>query len=406
MSHKILVVDDEADLEVLIRQKFRKQIRDKEYDFTFAQNGVEALSKIADQPDIGLVLSDINMPEMDGLTLLHRINELKNPVLKAIIVSAYGDMDNIRVAMNRGAFDFLTKPIDFNDLETTIAKTLEQLAVLRQATTDREQLLSVRNDLNTAARIQQSILPQTFPPFPDRTEFDIYARMTPAKEVGGDFYDFFFIDHDRLAFVIGDVSGKGVPAAIFMAVSRTLLKAIATQVVNPGESLRRINSMLIPESGGRMFVTIFYGVLNTRTGEVQFSFGGHNPPYIKRKEGPVERLNHESGFLLGMLDDMEYDVHKIVLHPGDTMLLYTDGVTEAMNGREELFEESRLESSLQRLNGAPLKEMLEGINADLMQFADGAPHCSTKGKALDFCSVQEIVRSIVVESSPVEVRVR
>jgi sigma-B regulation protein RsbU (phosphoserine phosphatase) len=373
MSHKILVVDDEADLEVLIRQKFRKQIRDNEYDFTFAQNGVEALSRIADQPDIGLVLSDINMPEMDGLTLLHRINELKNPALKAVVVSAYGDMDNIRIAMNRGAFDFLTKPIDFNDLETTIAKTLEQLAVLRQATKDREQLLSVRNDLNTAARIQQSILPQTFPPFPDRAEFDIYARMTPAKEVGGDFYDFFFIDHDRLAFVIGDVSGKGVPAAIFMAVSRTLLKAIATQVVNPGESLRRINSMLIPESSGRMFVTIFYGVLNTRTGEVQFSFGGHNPPYIKRKEGRVERLNHESGFLLGMLDDMEYDVHKIVLHPGDTILLYTDGVTEAMNDREELFEESRLESSLQRLNGAPLEEMLEGINADLMKFAAGAP---------------------------------
>ena len=373
MSHKILVVDDEADLEVLIRQKFRKQIRDNEYDFTFAQNGVEALSKIADQPDIGLVLSDINMPEMDGLTLLHRMNELKNPALKAVIVSAYGDMDNIRIAMNRGAFDFLTKPIDFNDLETTIVKTLEQLTILRQATKDREQLLSVRNDLNTAARIQQSILPQTFPPFPDRGEFDIYARMTPAKEVGGDFYDFFFIDHDRLAFVIGDVSGKGVPAAIFMAVSRTLLKAIASQVVNPGESLRRINSMLIPESSGRMFVTIFYGVLNTRTGEVQFSFGGHNPPYIKRREGPVERLNHESGFLLGMLDDMEYDVHKIVLHPGDTILLYTDGVTEAMNSKEELFEESRLESSLQRLNGSPLKEMLDGINADLMEFAAGAP---------------------------------
>ncbi len=166
MSHKILVVDDEADLEVLIRQKFRKQIRENEYDFTFAQNGVEALTKIAVNPEIGLVLSDINMPEMDGLTLLHRLNELKNPALKAIIVSAYGDMDNIRIAMNRGAFDFLTKPIDFNDLETTIAKTLEQLAILRQATKDREQLLSVRNDLNTAARIQQSILPQTFPPFP------------------------------------------------------------------------------------------------------------------------------------------------------------------------------------------------------------------------------------------------
>jgi len=373
MSHKILVVDDEADLEVLIRQKFRKQIRDNEYDFTFAQNGVEALSRIADHPDIGLVLSDINMPEMDGLTLLHRINELKNPALKAIIVSAYGDMDNIRIAMNRGAFDFLTKPIDFNDLETTIAKTLEQLAVLRQATRDREQLLSVRNDLNTAARIQQTILPRVFPPFPERGEFDIYAQMTPAKEVGGDFYDFFFIDHDRLAFVIGDVSGKGVPAAIFMAVSRTLLKAIASQVVNPGESLRRINTMLIPESNGRMFVTIFYGVLNTRTGDVQFSFGGHNPPYIKRKDGSIERINHESGFLLGMLEDMEYDVHKIALQPGDTILLYTDGVTEAMNGSAELFEESRLQDSLRRLNGAPLKELLEGINADLVQFAAGAP---------------------------------
>ena len=373
MSHKILVVDDEADLEVLIKQKFRKQIRENEYDFTFAQNGVEALTKIAVNPDIGLVLSDINMPEMDGLTLLHKINELKNPALKAVIVSAYGDMDNIRIAMNRGAFDFLTKPIDFNDLETTIAKTLEQLAILRQATKDREQLLSVRNDLNTAARIQQSILPQTFPPFPDREEFDIFAQMTPAKEVGGDFYDFFFIDHDRLAFVIGDVSGKGVPAAIFMAVSRTLLKAIATQVVNPGESLRRINAMLIPESNGRMFVTIFYGVLNTRTGEVQFSFGGHNPPYIKRREGGIERINQESGFLLGMLDDMEYDVHKIALHPGDTILLYTDGVTETMNGNAELFEESRLETSLKRLNGAPLKEMLEGISADLLSFAAGAP---------------------------------
>jgi len=373
MPHRILVVDDEADLEILIRQKFRKQIRDNEYDFSFAANGVEALTKLAGQPDIGLVLSDINMPEMDGLTLLHRINELKNPALKAVIVSAYGDMDNIRVAMNRGAFDFLTKPIDFSDLETTIAKTLEQLAVLRQATKDREQLLSVRNDLNTAARIQQSILPQTFPPFPERSEFDIYAKMTPAKEVGGDFYDFFFIDHDRLAFVIGDVSGKGVPAAIFMAVSRTLLKAIASQVVNPGESLRRINSMLIPESGGRMFVTIFYGVLNTRTGEVQFSFGGHNPPYIKRVGGPIERLNHESGFLLGMLDDMEYDVHKILLRPGDTILLYTDGVTETMNGSQELFEESRLENVLRRLDGVPLRDMLDGINGELMEFAAGAP---------------------------------
>jgi len=371
MAYKILVVDDEPDLEVLIRQKFRKQIRDNEYEFAFAQNGVEALSKISLQPDIGMVLSDINMPEMDGLTLLQKLGELKNPALMAVIVSAYGDMDNIRTAMNRGAFDFLTKPIDFNDLEATITKTIVQLEVLKQALRDREQLLSVRNDLTTAARIQQSILPQKFPPFPDRNEMDIYAQMTPAKEVGGDFYDFFFIDQDRLAFLIGDVSGKGVPAAIFMAVSRTLLKAIATQVVNPGESLRRLNQLLIPESNGRMFVTIFYGILNTRTGDVQFSYGAHNPPFIKRKEGEVERISQDSGFLLGMMDDMEYDVHKVTLRPGDTILLYTDGVTEAMNGNADLFEESRLVDALKRSNGAPLPEMLKGIQEDLLRFTAG-----------------------------------
>lgn len=373
MPHKILVVDDESDLELLIRQRFRKQIRDNVYEFTFAQNGAEALLRIADQPDIGMVLSDINMPEMDGLTLLHKIGELKNPALKAVIVSAYGDMDNIRTAMNRGAFDFLTKPIDFTDLETTISKTIRQLEILRQAIRDHEQLLSVRTDLSTAARIQQSILPQKFPPFPERRELDLFAQMVPAKEVGGDFYDFFFIDQDRLGFVIGDVSGKGVPAAIFMAVSRTLLKAIAAQVVNPGESLRRLNTMLIPESGGRMFVTIFYGVLNTRTGDMQFSFGGHPPPYVKRHDGNVERLNHDGGVLLGMVDDLEYDVHKITLRPGDTILLYTDGVTEAMNGGGELFEEARLEETLRGTNGASLSDTLACIQSALNTFAAGTP---------------------------------
>ena len=373
MAPKILVVDDEPDLEILIRQRFRKQIREDLMRFEFAANGVQALERLAEHPDISLVLSDINMPEMDGLTLLEKIGEKNDPCLKSVIVSAYGDMENIRTAMNRGAFDFLTKPIDFTDLETTIAKTLRQLDLLREALKDKEQLLSVRNDLSTAARIQQSILPQTFPPFPERKEFDIFAQMVPAKEVGGDFYDFFFLDEDRLAFVIGDVSGKGVPAAIFMAVSRTLLKAIATQVVNPGETLRRINAMLIPEGNGKMFVTIFYGVLNTRTGEMQFSYGGQPPPYIKRSSGAVEKVAQEGGFLLGMVAGMEYDNHKIVLRPGDTILLYTDGVTEAMDNNEQLFNDERLESCLARSNGAGLKELLQGIHVELVRFAGNAP---------------------------------
>ena len=129
---KIMVVDDEVDLEPLVRQKFRKQMRDGKYDFVFAYNGLEALSKLIEFPEIGIILSDINMPEMDGLTLLLKLKELKNPSLKTVVVSAYGDMDNIRTAMNRGAFDFLTKPINFEDLEITIDKTLGEILQIRK----------------------------------------------------------------------------------------------------------------------------------------------------------------------------------------------------------------------------------------------------------------------------------
>jgi sigma-B regulation protein RsbU (phosphoserine phosphatase) len=373
MRTKMMVVDDEPDLESLIRQKFRKQIRENDYEFIFAQNGIEALAKIAEHPDTRLILSDINMPEMDGLTLLHKLGDLKNPILKAVIVSAYGDMENIRTAMNRGAFDFITKPIDFNDLELTINKTLEQIELNRKSIEEHQQLVAVQHDLTIASRIQQSILPQIFPPFPDRSEFDIYAEMIPAKDVGGDFYDFFFIDHDRLAFVVGDVSGKGVPAAIFMAVSRTLLKAIASQVVNPGECLRRINSMLIPEKKPTMFVTIFYGILNTRTGEVQYSNGGHNSPYIMRAGGSVTALERTGGLFLGMIGNLDYDVKKISLLPGDTLFMYTDGVTEAMDPENNQFEEDRLVDCLRKPDGVSLEHLVKRVSTGIKQFVSDAP---------------------------------
>ena len=168
-------------------------------------------------PDFDVILSDINMPEMDGLTLLTKINEMRNPALKCIMVSAYGDMENIRSAMNQGAFDFTTKPINLEDLERTIEKAAEQIAFIKQAQREHTQLESIQNDLHVAQEIQQTILPKTFPPFP---EFEIvrlvclYERCQICRR--GIFYDFFRIDQDRLGFVIADVSGKGVPAAIFM----------------------------------------------------------------------------------------------------------------------------------------------------------------------------------------------
>lgn len=373
MSVKMMVVDDEPDLESLIRQKFRRQIRENAFQFLFAQNGVEALNKIAEHPDTLLVLSDINMPEMDGLTLLTKLNELQNPTLKAVIVSAYGDMENIRTAMNRGAFDFVTKPIDFNDLELTINKTLHQINILKDSLEEHQRLLAFQQDLSIAARIQQSILPQTFPPFPGRPEFDIYGQMLPAKEVGGDFYDFFFIDNDHLALVIADVSGKGIPAAIFMAVSRTLLKATAVQLMDPGECLRRINTLLIPEKRSSMFVTIFYGILDTRTGELRYSNGGHNPPCVIRSDGAIEQLGRTGGVMLGIVSSLTYDVRTIVLNPGDTIFLYTDGVTETMNRERQQFEESRLMNCLQDAGGCSLEALVQRVSASLIEFAGGAP---------------------------------
>jgi sigma-B regulation protein RsbU (phosphoserine phosphatase) len=373
MPHKILVVDDEPDLELLIKQKFRKEIKDDSFQFVFAHNGVQALERLEEHEDVSVVLSDINMPEMDGLTLLQKLNELNNPLLKSVIVSAYGDMENIRTAMNRGAFDFLTKPIDFNDLDLTVRKTVRHLEVIKSALKSRDELVAVQRDLTTAARIQQSLLPNVFPPFPKRNEFEIHAEMITAKNVGGDFYDFYFLDDDRLAFAIGDVSGKGIPAAIYMAVCRTLLKATAHQVAHPGEVLRRVNALLIPESEATTFVTIFYGILNTRTGEVQYSNGGHNSPVLVRSSGEVEQLPMTDGFLVGKIEHQDYDAKKIQLQKGDTLFLYTDGVTEAMDSNMNMFEEERLTSYLKKSNGLSTRELAKGSIAHLKAFAGNAP---------------------------------
>jgi phosphoserine phosphatase RsbU/P len=365
MPPKILVVDDEPDLEVLIRQRFRKQIRDEELRFEFAQNGVQALQKLDEHQDISVILSDINMPEMDGLTLLEKVGERNNPGIKSVIISAYGDMENIRTAMNRGAFDFLTKPIDFADLELTVQKTMQQLEIIGHALKARDELVAVQRDLTTATRIQQSLLPKTFPPFPNRPEVDVYAEMLTAKEVGGDFYDFYFIDEDRLAFAVGDVSGKGIPAAIYMAVCRTLLKAIAFQIVNPGEVLRKLNTLLIPESDAATFVTVFYGVLNIHTGEVQFSNGGHNLPYHVRATGEVEQLPMTDGALLGKIPHMDFETKRLHLAKGDSLFVYTDGVSEAMDSDMNQYQEERLESYLRSAGGSAIQDIVKGTITDI-----------------------------------------
>ncbi len=341
MSVKILVVDDEPDLEPLIRQRFRKRIRAEEFEFHFAANGIQALDTLGAHPSIDIVLTDINMPQMDGLTLLGHLAELDR-LLKSVVISAYGDMDNIRTAMNRGAFDFLTKPIDFNDLEITIDKTIRELGDLKRGISARNALVSVEKELDVAAHIQQSLLPKTFPPFPDRHEIDIYALMVPAKQVGGDFYDFFWIDEHRLGFVIGDVAGKGVPAAILMAVTRTLIKATGARGYTPDDCMGHVNRILATESAPEMFVTGIFGVIDVRDGTVRQANAGHNAPFRLGPNRPAEMLPNSGGLVLGIMPEIVYTSAEITLAPGETLFLYTDGVTEAMDGKRELFGDDRL----------------------------------------------------------------
>lgn len=368
---KILVVDDEIDMESMIRQKFRRQIREKSYDFEFAFNGLEALEKVIEYPEIGLVLSDINMPEMDGLTLLSRIKELNNSGLKTVIVSAYGDMDNIRTAMNRGAFDFITKPVNFDDLEITINKTLNEIQSIRRWLTEHDQLVSLQHDLNISRDIQQAILPKQFPPFPDQHSFDVYASMVAAREVGGDFYDFFLIDDQRLGFVIGDVSGKGIPAAIFMAVCRTLIRATGLKGDSVSECISHVNSLLCKESVSSMFVTVFYGILNTKTGEVDYVNAGHNPPYLLSDIG-ISALEMTNGLALGVVDDFVFESKRIQLKEGEQLLLYTDGVVEAFNLDEEAYGEEKYETFLHENRKLSVEAIIKKSLTDVHEFVGEA----------------------------------
>lgn len=372
-QQKILVVDDEPDLQMLMMQRFRHKIRAKEYEFQFAENGQEAIEKLAHNKDISLVLSDINMPKMDGLTLLNELQKIERDDIKTIMVSAYGDMDNIRTAMNRGAYDFVTKPIDFKDLETTIEKTLNEIKRIHKTLEIEEQLSSLNYDLDMAARIQQQILKQDFPVYQEDARFDIFAHMMAAKHVGGDFYDFFKTDEDHLVFFIGDVAGKGMPAAIYMAVCRTMLKSIGSEVTDPADCIFKVNNMLIPESDISTFVTVFYGVLNLKTGELSYCNGGHNLPFLADKDGNVHELEDVGGLLLGKFDDAEYSKKTIQLNPGDTIVTFTDGVTEAENESGGFFEEEQVVQFLEKSGSKSLDARVKGLFLEVMTFAGSAP---------------------------------
>ena len=367
-GYRILVVDDEPDLEPLVLQRMRRSIRSGQYQFVFAQNGVEALQKLGQDDAIDMVLSDINMPQMDGLSLLEHIPEVA-PDTRSVIISAYGDMKNIRAAMNRGAFDFVTKPLDFDDLRVTIERTLNNLEAWREAESSKVRLAAIENELDVASKMQQSILPTEFP---ETDHYDVFGSMTPAKEVGGDFFDIFQLENGNIGLAIADVSGKGVPAALFMMASRTLLKGAAIGLKEPGKVLQEVNDLLYDDNEAMMFVTVLYGVYNPETRTLTYANGGHNLPIIVHDDGSSSIIPSTNGVALGILPGGEYEQSSITCAPGDTVVFYTDGVTEAIDTDEEEFGMERLQETF---NWGPedCREAVLSILDAVSDFAGGAP---------------------------------
>lgn len=228
-------------------------------------------------------------------------------------------------------------------------------------------------ELNVASSIQRDMLPNIFPAFPERPEFDIYATMQPAKEVGGDFYDFFLVDEDHLALVIADVSGKGVPAALFMVIAKTLLKNCAQTGVSPKAVLETVNNQLCENNQAEMFVTVWLGILEISTGRLTAANAGHEYPALKRSDGPYELVQDKHGFVLAGMEGSRYREYELTLAPGDTLYVYTDGVAEATDAHDALFGTGRMLASLNRHADALPEALLPQVKADIDAFVGQAP---------------------------------
>lgn len=245
----------------------------------------------------------------------------------------------------------------------------EYIAKLETVTTEKERIGA---ELDVAAKIQTSMLPCIFPPFPNRDEFDIYATMDPAKEVGGDFYDFFMVDDDHLAFVVADVSGKGVPAALFMVIGKTLIKDHTGLHDDLGEVFTEVNNILCASNSEEMFITAFEGVLNLKTGELRYVNAGHEMPFICRKNGVFEPFKVKAGFVLAGMEGIRYKSGIVQLQPGDKIFQYSDGVPEAMNRKNEQYGMQRLGKVLAQNSEKTPAELLPVIKADLDAFVGEA----------------------------------
>jgi len=255
----------------------------------------------------------------------------------------------------------------FGYMQTSLKQYIRDL---KETTAVKER---IESELKIAHEIQSSMLPRIFPAFPERKEFDLYATMEPAKEVGGDFYDFFFVSENKLFFLLGDVSGKGVPAALFMMITKTLMKNEALQQLSPQEVMLKVNAILALDNDSSMFATVFCGTLDTETGILEFSNAGHNPPVLCRKGIQIDFMQVDHGFVLGPMAGAKFALQSVQLQPGDMLFTYTDGVTEAMNAQKQLFSEKRLVEFLSPKTDSDVTGLVQSLRTEIKLFVQDEP---------------------------------
>lgn len=349
----------------------------EQYKVKAATNGAKALELAAANPP-DLILLDIMMPGLSGYDVLERLRaDERLRHIPVIMISAVDEIESVIRCIELGAEDYLPKPFNPTLLRTRVGASLEKKRLRDDIVRHLDQ---IEKELRAAREIQLSMVPHDFQsPATAVAPVEIFATLEPAREIGGDLYDFFWGEDGRLYFVVADVSGKGAPAALFMARIKTMTRMVATLyrepsggAVEPGRICARINEDVSRDNRQDMFVTVFFGILDPRTRVLTYCNAGHNTPYIVGGNGAVP-LAGAHGIPMGILADYEYETETCVLAPGECIFAYTDGVTEAMAGDESFYSDKRLESVLARLANAPARAVVSEVIASVREFARGEP---------------------------------
>jgi len=388
----VLVVDDTPENIDLL-----DNVLNQDYNVKAALNGEKALKIAGSENPPDIILLDIMMPGMDGYQVCRRLkSDPKTQDIPIIFVTSMSEVEDETRGLEVGAVDYITKPISPMIVKARVKNHLE-LKKAREYLKNQNKILELRveertgevldlqrvefelraaqekveNELNIAAQIQRSILPSDFPVFPEYDGFDLYAMMTPAREVGGDFYDFFFVDDDHLAVIVADVADKGVPAALFTMVSRTIFRSIARQRKSPSQVMTEANDLLCEGNDTGMFVTTFLAYYHLPTGRLTYSNGGHNPALLFGPEGLCREFACKHGPALGVRPGLMYTEDVDTLEPDQVLIMYTDGVTEACSPDDELFGMDRFTKLVCNCESLNLSQMFDRIDKDLKEFQQG-----------------------------------